>query len=152
MEPHELEILPEALFREPPPLDDSSEDEDSSGDESVDVPPQAPVPRRLRDPAMQAERDAVLSERVQNAQNAQNARQQGPKPKRFDVLLLEFVPGGDFETLIRKLSEANNGQMTALMIPNRVLWSIWLCCKFQHGACDISICLWVSCLTCIPNA
>ncbi|XXH01382.1 hypothetical protein Hte_007742 [Hypoxylon texense] len=125
IEPHELDRYPEALMREPLPWDDSSDEADSSGDESIDVPTRpAPVPRRLRSANEQAARDQVLQDRRNQPNNAGN----GPKPpKRKDILLLEYAPGGNLEALVGQFQQANNKQAFALMIPNRILWSIWLC-------------------------
>ncbi|RYP36104.1 hypothetical protein DL766_002153 [Monosporascus sp. MC13-8B] len=106
-----------------PELIDSSSEGELSGDESpADEPP------NKRD----AETERKIEERERRLERRRKA---GAKGKSIaggddddewqldhkDHLLLEFVENGDLSNFIMKLNEKN------LVVPNRVLWSFWLC-------------------------
>ncbi|KAI1101321.1 kinase-like protein [Jackrogersella minutella] len=126
-------IEPQALYLPPPPelqhpkplLDDSSEEEESSGDESSN---EVRPPRKRR-------RDITSAEIAQKKESYDRRRlaweldiyRQGPfTSHRKDYLILEYVSGGNLENLIFKLVRARSADRPTL-IPNRVLWALWLC-------------------------
>ncbi|KAI0114212.1 kinase-like protein [Hypoxylon sp. NC0597] len=100
---------------------DSSDEEDSSGDESVY---EAPPRKRPRSEMTDEEKDAKF-EKIFDLREAWTERQLARTVKRKDYMFLEFVPGGSLEHLIRRLKEATPNAIT--WVPNRVLWEIWLC-------------------------
>ncbi|KAI2627705.1 kinase-like domain-containing protein [Hypoxylon sp. NC1633] len=100
-------------------VSDSSDEKDSSGDESVTG---APPPRRQKARTPQSLR-AALERTQQRAADYQQS--QAGQPPRPDYLIMEYVAGGSLETLIGRCVEV--GQGVNQRIPNRVLWSIWLC-------------------------
>ncbi|RYP70547.1 hypothetical protein DL771_005366 [Monosporascus sp. 5C6A] len=132
-------------------LVDSSSEEELSGDESpADEPPKkAQRTRRARladkEEASRmrkrrremARRDAEMEAKIEERERRlERRRKAGGKGKSIgwgdddddewqldhkDYLLLEFVENGDLSNFIMKLNERN------LMVPNRVLWSFWLC-------------------------
>ncbi|KAI1762281.1 kinase-like protein [Hypoxylon sp. FL1150] len=122
LNPEQLDLTPMDQLREEPVSEDSSDEEADSGDESLDGTGRpAQIPRRNRNPAEQAERDAAVRERIEAWE-----RIKVPKARK-DYLLLEYVPGGDFETIIARFIEATAEGQFAFRIPNKVLWNIWLC-------------------------
>ncbi|KAI1139266.1 kinase-like protein [Hypoxylon sp. FL0543] len=103
-------------------LDSSDEEEDSSGDESVTE----------RRPAKKPRRDVPQEELVAKRERKAKQREAWDRDRaartrtRKDFMLLEYAPGGSINSLIHKLKKATpEGQTT--IIPNRVLWEIWLC-------------------------
>lgn len=141
---------------------DSSASEDnrrgSSGEESrEDAPPAARPTRRaqLADPVMRKkimdrrrrrrERTARCYEALEMRESLLERKARGVQlmpnnETRFqldykDYLLLEFAENGDLEKFIIKMNERN------LMVPNRVLWSFWLCCEFDYPLGLEDLCL-----------
>ncbi|KAJ2989402.1 hypothetical protein NUW58_g3482 [Xylaria curta] len=127
-------------------LDDSSEEEESSGDESRDEWPDPDVldrrTRRERIAAApqewaykrQRHRARVLRRRVEirnrhlelerRYRAGQRWNQPGPDPydgSRRDYLLVEEAQRGDLRQLLCRVNAAGG------RIPNRVLWGFWLC-------------------------
>ncbi|KAI0165172.1 kinase-like protein [Hypoxylon sp. FL1284] len=128
LEPEELDRLPVTSVAERPAADDSSEEDQSSGDESVDFPNRLPrLPRNQVTPGQQAEKNARWRERLAewNRNEERNSRM-SDRP-RFDYLFLQYLPGGDLENLIARFQRATLADQPALAIPNRVLWGLWLC-------------------------
>ena len=62
---------------------------------------------------------AVEAERLGNV--ARN------KPQPVDAIIMSLVPNGDLSTLLKKVGTLR------LQIPNRVLWSFFLCSKLHHA-------------------
>ncbi|KAI1083986.1 kinase-like protein [Whalleya microplaca] len=130
---------------EEPRLWDSSAEEDSSGDESVaDERPPEPKTRRWlwdneRETIDKRSRDYTtrfdatmkrINDRDDRLYERDERRAKGLPDKEDDAewdldhkdyLLLEFVENGDLTRLICKLNDMKEN------IPNRVLWSFWLC-------------------------
>ncbi|KAI1305712.1 kinase-like domain-containing protein [Xylaria venustula] len=129
-------------------VDDSSEDGVSSGDESrADEPNQdaldmrtrrkireeSPLEARLKDRGHRFRLRA--SRETKERRRAEVARIRGRRAAglpftladevwdadRKDFMLLEFCPNGDLEKLLLKVRDRGE------WIPNRVLWSFWLC-------------------------
>ena len=48
--------------------------------------------------------------------------------RRHDFVVFEYLENGDLASLIEKMTAARGA---SYQIPNRVLWSFWLCCKSQ---------------------
>ncbi|KAI0122736.1 kinase-like domain-containing protein [Daldinia grandis] len=131
---HSVQLVrPEEVGREPldpfyplPMEDDSSDDEDSSGDESIDQPYRPPrVSRSLRSAEDQDARD----ENFINRYNAWHERNPTLRARK-DYLLLEYIEGGDLRVLIERISEATPGpgrSGAVTTVPNRILWALWLC-------------------------
>ncbi|OTA54525.1 kinase-like protein [Hypoxylon sp. EC38] len=112
-EPEKFEPRPTSL--------DSSDEEDTSGDESATEAPPPRKPRRQRTDAELTAKHNSLFERSE----AWKARRLARNHNRKDFMFLEFVPGGSLENLIRRMKEAD--PEGSIDIPNRVLWEIWLC-------------------------
>ncbi|KAI1377846.1 kinase-like protein [Hypoxylon crocopeplum] len=120
-------IEPEAIGRPPqakyllyPPSFDSSDESESSGEESVDEEPPRKKPRRLLTAAEQGKKAARW-----NARRARWKEQQKGEDRGKDYLLLEYMEGGSIDGLIRRLIAVDRDRIQ--IIPNRVLWAIWLC-------------------------
>ncbi|KAI8964237.1 kinase-like domain-containing protein [Daldinia sp. FL1419] len=118
------ELLPYYRY---PQADDSSSEEESSGDESVAGPTRpAKRPRIPMNSAQIEER----RQRIRDHQRAWGDRRtrEGNTRRRRDYLLLEYLEGGDLRGLIKRLTQAAPGRGTGVTkIPNRILWMIWLC-------------------------
>ncbi|KAI0886530.1 kinase-like protein [Annulohypoxylon maeteangense] len=121
--------LPEVKYRPEPDDRDSSDDGESSGDESIDEE-FAPPPRRPRSTLTQGElnaklqrRDMRLIEPLGRSMAATNIAD----GERKDYMLLEYVEGGNLVNLIDKLQQREKASGEPVVIPNRVLWAIWLC-------------------------
>ncbi|KAK6840362.1 hypothetical protein PG995_016116 [Apiospora arundinis] len=136
---------------DPPNPDDSSDgatDAESSGDESVDAQPPPRPPRASRSLAerqakLQKHTNRVLDNnwlvavRVGRVKAIDEARRQGkpiPKPHwkfpdpildldRRDFIFMEYLPLGDLQKVICRIAEDNPN----MLIPNKILWSFWLC-------------------------
>ncbi|RYO95984.1 hypothetical protein DL765_011722 [Monosporascus sp. GIB2] len=133
-----------------PELIDSSSEGELSGDESPPDEPPKKVQRtrraRLADKEEairmrrrrreMARRDAEMERKIEERERRlEQRRKAGAKGRSIaggddddewqldhkDYLLLEFVENGDLFNFITKLNEKN------LVVPNRVLWSFWLC-------------------------
>ncbi|KAL7619601.1 hypothetical protein AAE478_010142 [Parahypoxylon ruwenzoriense] len=111
-----------------PPKDDSSSESESSGEESIDEQPAAPVPRAYRSAAQIKERQDRYNARIRRW-NEWKDRPKDNAPSRKDYLLLEYAEGGSLENLIEKLIDwaSPGGPAAFATIPNTVLWQIWLC-------------------------
>ncbi|KAI2467378.1 kinase-like protein [Annulohypoxylon bovei var. microspora] len=117
----------------PPDVHDSSEESESSGDESA-ADTEARPPRRPRS-AITAEEQTTrmqrLIDREINRLGGQVATmgisdQGQSRGERKDYMLMEYVEGGSLDNLIRRLQEPDEGG-EMVKIPNKVLWSLWLC-------------------------
>lgn len=111
--------------------DDSSFDEESSGDESADDnnprPPRRPRASYTR--RERADKDNAWRTHQEELETAYHTREEEyRREQRNDFIVFEYMENGDLAHLIYKLLEA--GSPTP-RIPNRVLWSFWLCCKFE---------------------
>ncbi|KAI0443904.1 kinase-like domain-containing protein [Xylaria telfairii] len=127
-----------------PHEDDSSETEESSGDESRDDGPGPDVPKTRRPrnddernemrlkTAQHEQRINAAYERIENRDNIMRERQeQGVNPpleaqdpiqqRRADFMFMEIIANGDLEHLLYRLNATNT------IVPNRVLWGFWLC-------------------------
>ncbi|KAK7975400.1 Protein sel-1-like 2 [Apiospora arundinis] len=136
---------------DPPNPDDSSDgatDAESSGDESVDAQPPPRPPRASRS---LEEKQAKLSKhtkrvldnnylvgvRLGRVKAIDGARRHGkpilkphwkfPDPMldldRRDFIFMEYLPLGDLQKVICRIAEDNPN----MLIPNKILWSFWLC-------------------------
>ncbi|KAI1645119.1 kinase-like domain-containing protein [Daldinia loculata] len=124
--PQEVGRQPLAPFFLKPTVDDSSDEEDSSGDESIDQPHRPPrVPRHFRS----AEEHQARRQNYNNRYRTWYYRNAALEA-RNDYLLLEYIEGGDLRMLINRISEATpgpGGPGGVTPIPNRILWALWLC-------------------------
>ncbi|RYP58611.1 hypothetical protein DL769_008866 [Monosporascus sp. CRB-8-3] len=131
-------------------LIDSSSEGGLSGDESPGDEPPKKVQRtrraRLADKEeasrmrkrlrQRVKRDAEMEEKIEERERRLERRRKAGGKGKFigggddddewqldhkDYLLLEFVENGDLSNFIMKLNEKN------LRVPNRILWSFWLC-------------------------
>ena len=130
--------------------DDSSDGEDSSGDESVDEPPIRP-PRADRDLEERMnkrleytarinqirENRAEWRARLKNYRQATgNANAILPEDTR-DFIFMEYLPLGDLQHVLYRVVDgsttvvAGSNDRTVETIPNEILWSFWLCCKYH---------------------
>ncbi|KAI1807465.1 kinase-like domain-containing protein [Daldinia bambusicola] len=122
VDPEEVGVPRLARYHPMPTGDDSSSSEDSSGDESIDHPTRPQRRRRGYESPTDRHHRVRAHERRRARWTERNAAM-GP---RKDFILLEYIEGGDLRMLIDKIgSGAPSGQVTR--IPNRVLWSFWLC-------------------------
>ncbi|KAI0843809.1 kinase-like domain-containing protein [Daldinia vernicosa] len=131
---HAVQLVhPESVGKEPmdpyypkPSEDDSSDDENSSGDESIDQPYRPPrIPRRQRS----AEELQTRAQSFHNRYRTWYFRNAALESRK-DYLLLEYIEGGDLRMLINRLSDATTGPGGpggVTPIPNRILWALWLC-------------------------
>lgn len=130
--PEQLDLAPLANVKDMPDVYDSSDPEESSGDESIDVPRRpARPPRRTRTQEELERREFARVRRIGEWRKSMDLTD------RWDYLLLEYVPGGDLETLISKFHKGKARNAFAMRIPNKVLWNIWLCSKLYNNACAI---------------
>ncbi|KAI0427339.1 kinase-like domain-containing protein [Xylaria sp. FL1042] len=125
------------------PEDDSDDERDSSGEESRGS---HPTPEAKEKRTRRAIRRATALEtarkrtrhlarvgtakqrRKERKRHLRRARRQGDIPiggpwylDRKDFIMFEYCQCGDLEKLIRRISDRD------AVIPNRVLWSFWLC-------------------------
>lgn len=118
--PQEVGRQPLAPFFLKPTVDDSSDEEDSSGDESIDQPHRPPrVPRHFRS----AEEHQARRQNYNNRYRTWYYRNAALEA-RNDYLLLEYIEGGDLRMLINRISEATpgpGGPGGVTPIPNRIL-------------------------------
>ncbi|KAK8121263.1 kinase-like domain-containing protein [Apiospora kogelbergensis] len=131
--------------------DDSSDGEDSSGDESVDEPPIRP-PRADRDLEERMnkrlehtarinqirENRAEWRARLKNYRQATgNANAILPEDTR-DFIFMEYLPLGDLQHVLYRVVDgsttvvAGSNDRTVETIPNEILWSFWLCWPAMH--------------------
>ncbi|KAI0106452.1 kinase-like domain-containing protein [Nemania sp. FL0031] len=138
-----------------PPNDDSSDDGQSSGDDSIYEQSAASRERRTRreiieqDPNWMRRRTRAHRARIAEAKDLVERRQQefkgrkrrrrlgwithrytGPDTwdeNRRDIICLEFCENGDLATLLTKINDDKWLQRDRPNVPNRVLWSFWLC-------------------------
>ncbi|KAI1075635.1 hypothetical protein F5B20DRAFT_558852 [Whalleya microplaca] len=133
--PPEIGQDPLARYQKRPVEDDSSDAAESSGDDSV---AEQPPPKKTRSQLLatgQAELRAKHQRHFARIQARDNpprrTRGQGPPEEpREDYLLLEYVPNGDLQNLILKIQDlvdAAEERGETFEIPNRILWSMWLC-------------------------
>ncbi|OTB03546.1 hypothetical protein M426DRAFT_23704 [Hypoxylon sp. CI-4A] len=138
-----MQTKPEFNFDSPDSAD-SSDEKSSSGEESrEDTAPRVSTRRWKMEhdlPAMEAKwarqtarnvkRRADIKTRIRMKRQLFEAKQRGKKvdidPVHWradnkDYLLLEYMPLGDLQNMLVKLAEQGD------VVPNRVLWSFWLC-------------------------
>ncbi|KAI1761320.1 hypothetical protein GGR53DRAFT_469470 [Hypoxylon sp. FL1150] len=123
VEPQSTLIDPERRLIRKLRDDDSSIDGDSSGDEShdgVDVPDWFNN-EFLRQRRRENRRDEIMlhNEMIRSDKSKENPR--------YNLLILEYMSNGDLSTLIGKLAKDRRNRDWGGRIPNRVLWSFWLC-------------------------
>ncbi len=108
--------------------DDSSEQEDSSGDESQDEGRQirrSRLPRANYTKARAQRKYTRHVNRVIKLGDRYNSPEEmARRGARKDFIVLEYMENGDLSNLIYKLVE---DKATGGRIPNRVLWAFWLC-------------------------
>ncbi|KAI1413496.1 kinase-like protein [Hypoxylon sp. FL1857] len=121
IDPATVDILNPRTYDPKPRLEDSSDEEISSGDESID---EARPPKRPRSEMTHEERAAKKARWDERKQNWQLKRSQRLH-KRADFMFLEYVPGGNLANFINRLNNKQPERSTR--IPNRVLWQLWLC-------------------------
>ncbi|KAI1082522.1 kinase-like domain-containing protein [Whalleya microplaca] len=102
----------------PLPDDDSSDEYESSGDETVEKPTAAFLARRKRRADLTPAELAKKKTRWNVPFQYGNAR---PGDNEPDFLITELMESGDLYSLIVKASEQRRP------IPHRVLWAFWLC-------------------------
>ncbi|XXG99954.1 hypothetical protein Hte_006295 [Hypoxylon texense] len=132
IEPREIgRQAPEGIIR-PLPDDDSSIDGDSSGDESASSQrlaelsgPPDPL-SAYKQETRNRERRMRREDRQRQIDEHNNMTGKGRGgERRSDIIILEYMENGSLQGLIEKLSlERRRGRGR---IPNRVLWSFWLC-------------------------
>lgn len=111
--------------------DDSSFYEDSSGDDSADnsLPHPQRRPRAVYSARERAAKDAAWRRHQRELAWEYNLPgERRRRNKRMDFIIQEYLENGDLAHLIYKLEA---GGRAGTRIPNRVLWSFWLCCKFE---------------------
>lgn len=122
------------MFIQPFESDDSDLDENSSGDDSATeerladlaTPPTVRTNNRTR----QHWRNWRNRRRQVEQLNSNNGRH------LQDYIVLEYVQNGELAGLIYKLSADMRQNGADGRIPNRVLWSFWLCRKLANFAMD----------------
>ena len=100
---------------------------DSSGSDSADNGPRPPIrprssytrqERRNKRDKMHARDDRLRDRYYSEAE----IRRRKTTP---DFVIFEYLENGDLSSLINRLGRSRKNHK----IPNRVLWSFWLCCK-----------------------
>ncbi|KAI0012180.1 kinase-like domain-containing protein [Xylariaceae sp. FL0662B] len=104
--------------------DDSSDDEESSGDEDIETPRPPRKPRRMFSAAeLNSKAEKWYPNRPDKDERSRiettRGREAGEDAK--DFIITELFQNGTLRDMILKINERN------LRWPNRVLWSFWLC-------------------------
>lgn len=139
IEPADVDIHRQMqAFHQKPDDDDSSVEGTTSGDDSIE---ERPPPKKL--PHERTQEDQVAR---QSAWETQLQRWEADVARanmgagRNDFMFLEYVEGGTLHTLVKRLREDAPGKRVS-MIPNRVLWSLWLCSKSRRLSMEYPISL-----------
>lgn len=112
------------------PSDDSSADDSGSGSDTGVVPRRAGRKRGWRAAQDAQYWDAKRQRKaIREAELDTIITAQGRHQKAY--MFLEFLENGSLAALIRKLN-AYEDEGEEIRIPNRVLWSFWLCSKWEH--------------------
>ncbi|KAI1499101.1 hypothetical protein F5X99DRAFT_391237 [Biscogniauxia marginata] len=148
IEPEEIGKPPLREFVKKLPHDDSSEDYSSSGSDSVNN--KKKKRKRPKKPSRKTQSayrkknksatgggkligtDRLWDERRKRREErdkeiAKKIAVEKKKGPRRDYLVMEYLENGDLATLIYKLQADKAKEKTGGRIPNRVLWSFWLC-------------------------
>ena len=128
-------LLNKSRWRPPlriPPSDDSSEASIDDYDD-IDTDDNAPPRRKKRTSMSEQQRNNKVSQwKGQRAARRRQIRQQrrrGLKPRGPHYILLEYMANGDLANLVYRVNEQFDND-----IPNRVLWSFFLCCESPEVA------------------
>ncbi|KAI6086920.1 hypothetical protein F4821DRAFT_259426 [Hypoxylon rubiginosum] len=141
-------ITPQERFISQLSNDDSSVDGESSGDE---IAPNDRVDNANRKKEPPTAREIRARRRARGERRKEIDDMMKNMPPRRDLLVLEYMPNGDLFALIQRLAKhrREHGALLGGIIPNRVLWSFWLCLiraciameypprKFQQGESDL---------------
>ncbi|KAJ2987948.1 hypothetical protein NUW58_g4229 [Xylaria curta] len=117
----------------PPTSYDSSEDDDSSGDESLS---RFEVEKRHQTPKVKERDDTYFTklnlreqERREKIERERGGERKNGKRrrKRRDYIIMEYLQNGTLGDLLVKLNLYHQDHNEDHNIPNRVLWGFWLC-------------------------
>ena len=107
---------------------DSSSSHDSSGSDSANNDLPRPPIRPRSSYTIQETRDKLrrMRERRERLYDRSDTTLEKRRFKNArDFVVFEYLENGDLKSLINKLARSKTNHQ----IPNRVLWSFWLCCK-----------------------
>lgn len=123
-------ITPQERFISQLSNDDSSVDGESSGDE---IAPNDRVDNANRKKEPPTAREIRARRRARGERRKEIDDMMKNMPPRRDLLVLEYMPNGDLFALIQRLAKhrREHGALLGGIIPNRVLWSFWLCRRFS---------------------
>ncbi|KAI0408318.1 hypothetical protein F4802DRAFT_594258 [Xylaria palmicola] len=111
------------------PPEDSSADDDSSGNESLTREQVTKRHRvRKRKSRSHAHWESKRRRKIDREASIERAFEEYLRKGQLkDYILMEYLPNGSLAGLIGRLNKNKRRDEDDLRIPNRVLWSFWLC-------------------------